>query len=95
MAGPGRTALCGDAPTLRAGLAAMSGPGPSLVISWGLCGGLDPRLRPGDLILGAEVVTNDGAIRTDEAVTSALAARLLAARTRVVIERVTAPTRRS
>ena len=90
MAGPGRTALCGDAPTVRAGLAAMSGPGPSLVISWGLCGGLDPRLRPGDLILGAEVVTNDGAIRTAKAVTSALAARLLAARTPVVIERVTA-----
>ena len=59
------------------------------MVSWGLCGGLDPRLRPGDLILGAEVVSNDGAIRTDEAVTSSLAKRLLAAGTRVVIERVT------
>ena len=67
----------------------MSSPEPSLVVSWGLCGGLDPRLRPGDLILGAEVVSNDGAIRTDEAVTSSLAGRLLAAGTRVVIERVT------
>ncbi|HEY1780127.1 MAG TPA: phosphorylase [Roseiarcus sp.] len=90
IAGPGRATLCGDAPTLRAGLAQMSSPGPSLVVSWGLCGGLDPRLRPGDLILGAEVVSNDGAIRTDEAVTSSLAQRLLAAGTRVVIERVTA-----
>ncbi len=90
MAGPGRTTLCGDAPSLRAGLAEMSSPRPSLVVSWGLCGGLDPRLRPGDLILGAEVVSNDGAIRTDEAVTSSLAGRLLAAGTRVVIERVTA-----
>ena len=89
MAGPGRTTLCGDAPTLRARLAEISGPRPSLVVSWGLCGGLDPRLRPGDLILGAETVTNDGAIRTDEAVTSSLAKRLLAAGTRVVIERVT------
>ena len=89
MAGPGRTTLCGDAPTLRAGLAEMASPRPSLVVSWGLCGGLDPRLRPGDLILGAEVVSNDGAIRTDEAVTSSLAERLLAAGTRVVIERVT------
>ena len=88
MAGPGRTTLCGDAPTLRAGLAEMSSPRPSLVVSWGLCGGLDPRLRPGDLILGAEVVSNDGAIRTDEAVTSSLAERLLAAGTRVVIERL-------
>jgi adenosylhomocysteine nucleosidase len=90
MGGEGRTTLCGDVPTLRAGLAEMSGPRPSLVISWGLCGGLDPRLRPGDLILGAEAVTHDGAIRTDEAVTSSLAGGLLAAGTRVVIERVTA-----
>lgn len=90
MAGEGRTTLCGDGPSLRAGLTEMSSPRPSLVVSWGLCGGLDPRLRPGDLILGAEVVTHDGAIRTDEAVTSSLAGRLLAAGTRVVIERVTA-----
>ena len=90
MAGPGRATLCGDVSSLRARLAEMSGPRRSLVVSWGLCGGLDPRLRPGDLILGAEVVSNDGAIRTDEAVTSSLAGRLLAAGTRVVIERVTA-----
>ena len=89
MAGPGRTTFCGDASTLRARLAEAASLKPSLVVSWGLCGGLDPRLRPGDLILGAEVVSNDGAIRTDEAVTSSLAERLLAAGTRVVIERVT------
>ncbi len=89
MAGPGRTTLCGDASALRAGLAEAASLRPSLVVSWGLCGGLDPRLRPGDLILGAEVVSTDGAIRTDEAVTSSLAGRLLAGGTRVVIERVT------
>jgi adenosylhomocysteine nucleosidase len=89
MAGPGRATFCGDAPTLRAKLAEAASLRPSLVVSWGLCGGLDPRLRPGDLILGAEVVSNDGAIRTDEAVTSSLAGRLLPAGTRVVIERVT------
>ncbi len=90
MAGAGRTTLCGDATTLRARLAALLSFRPSLVMSWGLCGGLDPRLRPGDLILGAEAVSNDGAIRTDEAVTSSLAERLLAAETPVVIERVAA-----
>ena len=63
---------------------------PSLVVSWGLCGGLDPRLRPGDLILGAEVVSDEGAVRTDEAVTSSLAQRLVGAGARVVVERLAA-----
>ena len=61
------------------------------MVSWGLCGGLDPRLRPGDLILGAEVVSNEGAVRTDEAVTASLArAPPRDAGARVVIERVAA-----
>ena len=90
MAGPGRTTLCGDAPTLRARLAEAASLRPSLVVSWGVCGGLDPRLRPGDLILGAEVVSEDGAVRTDEAVTSSLAQRLGSAGARVVVERLAA-----
>ena len=60
----------------------------TLVISWGVCGGLDPRLRPGDLILGAEVVSAEGRINTDEAVTSSLAQRLIDAGARVAVERV-------
>ena len=88
LAGPGRTTLCGDAPTLRARLAEAAGLGPSLVISWGLCGGLDPKLRPGDLILAKQVVSADGAIRTDEAVTSSLAQRLAGAGARVAAERL-------
>ena len=87
LAGPGRTTLCGDAPTLRARLAEAASLRPSLVVSWGLCGGLDPRLRPGDLVLGAEVVSDEGAVRTDEAVTASLAQRLLGAGARVVVER--------
>jgi adenosylhomocysteine nucleosidase len=63
---------------------------PSLVVSWGLCGGLDPALRPGDLILGAEVVSDEGAVRADEAVTSSLAQRLRSAGARVVVERLAA-----
>ena len=90
LRGPGRATLCGDAPTLRAGLAEAAGLRPSLVVSWGLCGGLDPRLRPGHLILGAEVVSDEGAVRTDEAVTSSLAQRLGGAGARVGVERLAA-----
>jgi adenosylhomocysteine nucleosidase len=90
LAGPGRTALCGDASTLRLRLAAAAIVRPSLVVSWGLCGGLDPRLRPGDLILGEEVVSGGGAVRADEAVTSSLAQRLGGAGARVVVERLAA-----
>jgi hopanoid-associated phosphorylase len=90
LAGPGRATVCGDAATLRARLAEAAGLRPSLVVSWGLCGGLDPRLRPGDLILGAEVVWGDGAIKTDEAVTSSLTRRLVDAGTAVAVEPVAA-----
>jgi hopanoid-associated phosphorylase len=88
LGGPGRTTLCGDTPTLRGSLAQAASLRPSLVVSWGLCGGLDPRLRPGGLILGAEVVSDQGAVRTDETVTSSLAQRLSSAGARVVVERV-------
>jgi adenosylhomocysteine nucleosidase len=88
LAGPGRLAICGDASTLRAKLAELPCQPIILVISWGVCGGLDPRLRPGDLILGAEVVSAEGRINTDEAVTSSLAQRLIDAGARVAVERV-------
>ena len=90
LRGPGRTTLYGDAPTLRSRLAEAASLRPSLVVSWGLCGGLDPRLRPGDLILGAEVVSDEGAVRADEAVTASLAQRLGHAGARVVVERLAA-----
>ena len=90
LEGPGRTALCGDASTLRARLADAASLKPSLVLSWGLCGGLDPRFRPGDLILGSEVVSSEGAVRTDEAVTASLAKRLAGASARVIVERLAA-----
>ena len=88
--GPGRTTLCGDASTLRLRLAEAASLRPSLVVSWGLCGGLDPGLHPGDLILGVEIVSDEGAVRTDEAVTSSLAQRLGARGAHVVIERLAA-----
>jgi len=88
LAGPGRLAICGDVSTLRAKLAELTCHPIILVISWGVCGGLDPRLRPGDLILGAEVVSAEGRINTDEAVTSSLAQRLTDAGARVAVERL-------
>jgi adenosylhomocysteine nucleosidase len=88
MAGPGRRAICGDGPTLAARLAELADMRFDTVISWGLCGGLDPRLRPGDLILGAEVVSAEECFAADEAVTSSLAQRLTDAGARVAIERL-------
>jgi adenosylhomocysteine nucleosidase len=88
LAGPGHLAICGDAATLHAKLTELVGIPIGLVISWGICGGLDPRLRPGDLILGAEVVSPDGRISTDEAVTSSLAQSVIGAGARVAVERV-------
>jgi adenosylhomocysteine nucleosidase len=88
LAGPGRLAICGDGSTLRAALAGLADKHISTVISWGVCGGLDPRLRPGDLILGAEVVSAEGRIAADEAVTSSLAERLIGGGARVTVEPV-------
>jgi adenosylhomocysteine nucleosidase len=82
--------LCGDASTLRLRLAEAATLRPLLVVSWGLCGALDPRFRPGDLILGAEVASGEGAVRADEAVTSSLARRLSSAGARVAVERLAA-----
>ena len=90
LAGPGRTTLCGDASTLRATLAEAASLTPSLVVSWGLCGGLDPRLRPGDLVLGVEVVSDDGVFKTDKAVTASLAQRMARAGSPVGVERFAA-----
>ncbi len=90
LSGPGRLAICGDGPTLRARLAKLSDTPLDLVVSWGVCGGLDPRLRPGDLILGSDVVSSEGGVGADEAVASSLARRLTDAGTGVTVERVAA-----
>lgn len=75
LSGVGWAAICGDAPTLRARLAAVAGP-TRLVLSWGLCGGLDPALKAGDLVLGGEVVVDDERIETDAPTAEALQRRL-------------------
>jgi adenosylhomocysteine nucleosidase len=47
----------------RAGAAAarLARDGAGLLISFGICGGLDPELRPGDLLLADTVLAGDGA----------------------------------
>jgi adenosylhomocysteine nucleosidase len=88
LAGPDRFAVFGDGATLRVRLSELAHLRPVAVISWGVCGGLDPQLRPGDLVLGAEVVSASERIPTDEAVTSSLARRLIDGGARVTLERV-------
>jgi hopanoid-associated phosphorylase len=90
LAGPNRISICGGATALRAKLAEAAGLRPQLVMSWGVCGGLDPRLRPGDIVVGAEVVSDDASIGTDAAVRSWLERRLIDAGARVVVERLAA-----
>ncbi len=56
-AGPGVITVCsgGDPQRLRALLAAVDGRALRAVVSFGLAGGLDPVLRPGDLVVATEV----------------------------------------
>ncbi len=45
----------------QAAAARLAGDGAALLISFGICGGLDPELRPGDLVLADAVLAGDGA----------------------------------
>ena len=45
----------------RAAAARLAQDGALLLVSFGICGGLDPELRPGDLVLADTVLTGDGA----------------------------------
>jgi hopanoid-associated phosphorylase len=87
LEGADRLAACGNAPTLQRRLAELETSEPRLVISWGVCGGLDRRLRSGDLVVGLEVTFGDESIPTDQAVASRLSQRLAAAGARVSLER--------
>ena len=88
MAGPGRALVCGEASVLHGQLARLGRLRPQLVISWGVCGGLDSRLRPGDLIVGSEIVSDGASIATDKFVASAIARRLTHLGSRVRVERL-------
>lgn len=47
---------------------------PTALLSFGLCGALDPHLRIGDLVLGETVTGQNGSFRADPAWTAQLAA---------------------
>ena len=79
---PGALAICGDAATLRSRLAEVTA-GIGMSVSFGICGGLDPNLRSGDVVIGAQVVTDGVSLTADESVAQELAARLTAAGERV------------
>jgi adenosylhomocysteine nucleosidase len=57
-----RVACDGPGPERAAAAAArLARDGAAVLISFGICGGLDPELRPGDLLLAESVLTGDGA----------------------------------
>jgi len=87
LSGDDRTAICGNASTLQERLSGLAGSKPRLVLSWGLCGGLDPRLRPGDLVVGSGAVSVRERVPADEGVASLLTRRLAEAGARVSLER--------
>ncbi|HEY1941686.1 MAG TPA: phosphorylase [Roseiarcus sp.] len=81
---PDSLAICGGAVMLRRRLEEAHARH-RLTISFGICGGLDPSLRSGDIIIGTHVVSEGDSVMADEEVAWALAARLRAAGERVKI----------
>jgi hopanoid-associated phosphorylase len=69
----------GDAEALAAKLESALPRGCAGVISFGLCGALDPALKVGDLVVGTSVIGADGAFEADPDWTAALCAALAGA----------------
>jgi len=77
--GPATIMAFGNAATLQARFVALASRPLRAVVSFGLCGGLDPDLRPGDVVLGSGVVSRDESVPADDALTRALESRLAGA----------------
>jgi hypothetical protein len=60
---PGVTVLCG--PAARDNLLALTPPGTEALVSFGVCGGLSPRLQVGDLAFGTAVTNGSSIHRAD------------------------------
>lgn len=74
--------VCGGAQAAGAARAAaeLVAAGADALLSFGFAGGLDPALRPGDLVVGAGVTAADGTVlATDDALSQRLCAALDAA----------------
>ena len=74
---------------LRARLAEATTP-QGLTISFGLCGGLDPALRSGDVVIGTQVLADGASFMADESVARELAARLRTAGEHITLGAVAA-----
>lgn len=65
-AGAGRQVICaGIGRDLAGTLARVVTPDTRGLISFGVCGGLAPHLKPGSCIVGSAVITPDGRVATD------------------------------
>lgn len=86
IAGPGVVVVIsgGRSTSLPAKLEMALGAGGAAVLSFGLCGGLDPDLRPGDLIVGSGVFSDGRWFAGDLAWTEHLASTLAQAERRAI-----------
>jgi adenosylhomocysteine nucleosidase len=77
-AGPGIETLCsfGNGASLRQRLEGAIAEGATAIISFGIAGGLAPSLKPGDCVIGLEVLDGASRFAADEAWTARLAAHL-------------------
>ncbi len=76
VAGLNAISACGNGPTLRSRLDELADRPLRMVVSFGICGGLDPTLRRGDIVLGTEVVSGGESVPADADLTRALERRL-------------------
>jgi adenosylhomocysteine nucleosidase len=90
FAGPDPVSACGNAAVLRSKFDELADRPLRTVVSFGVCGGLDPTLRPGDIVLGIEVVLDSESVRADPALTQWLERRLISRGERVVRGKVAA-----
>jgi hopanoid-associated phosphorylase len=76
-AGQGVRVFCAsERHDLLARIEAAAAAGCCGIVSFGVAGGLDPALRPGDQVVASAIVTDEGRYHTDEAWTRALLAAL-------------------
>jgi adenosylhomocysteine nucleosidase len=85
-AGPGVEAVGagGDPQRLTRLLDGRTAPACRAVISFGIAGGLDPALRPGDVVVGTGIVSLAGRFESDPALVESLAGSLSGSGSRLV-----------
>jgi adenosylhomocysteine nucleosidase len=85
-AGPGMTVICSssDPAQLRAQLEAFDHTSVRGIISFGIAGGLDPSLRPGDLVVANEIMASGSRWATAPSLSENLVDRTSIGRRRIV-----------